>query len=97
LVDLLPAGLEIEEANLIKVNMASVFPWLSPLTAASRLEARDDRFVGAYELEGEGGFTAAYLVRAVSKGSFVMPAPYVEAMYQPQNFKYGKEQTLKIE
>lgn len=97
LVDLLPAGLEIEEPNLLKDNMVSVFPWLETLTPASRLEGRDDRFVGAYELEGEGRFTAAYLVRAVSKGNFIMPAVYCEAMYQPQNFKYGKEQVLKIE
>lgn len=96
LVDLLPAGFEIEEANLLKESLNAAFPWLDNLTPASRIESRDDRFVSAYEFDQQSNFVTAYLVRAVSKGTFTYPAVYVEAMYQPQNFSYGAEQIIKI-
>lgn len=97
LVDLLPAGFEIEDANLLKDNLVATFPWLSSLTPASRFEGRDDRFVSAYEFDNQDNFAVAYLVRAVSKGTFTYPAVYVEAMYQPQNFHYGQAEIIKIQ
>lgn len=91
LVDLLPAGLEIENARLRGGGDVGDFGWLPELTEASSVELRDDRFVAAYELWAERReFTAAYLVRAVTRGSYVQPAPYVEDMYQPFRFARGE-------
>jgi uncharacterized protein YfaS (alpha-2-macroglobulin family) len=94
-VDLLPAGFEIEKAKLVD-NGSSTLSWLPHLSRASRIEGRDDRFVAAFELGDQNDFTTAYLVRAISGGTFTYPATFVEAMYQPQYFKYAKEQQITI-
>lgn len=94
-VDLLPAGFEIEKAKLGD-NDSSTLSWLPHLSRTSRIEGRDDRFVAAFELGEQNHFTTAYLVRATSGGIFTYPATFVEAMYQPQYFKYAKEQQITI-
>jgi uncharacterized protein YfaS (alpha-2-macroglobulin family) len=97
LVDMLPAGFEIENAKLTDEIIAQNFSWLGSLTQASRIEGRDDRFVAAYELGQQSQINAAYLVRAVTSGSFQYPPVYIESMYQPQYFKYGEAQTIQVE
>ena len=47
------------------------------------LRLRDDRYVAAITRLGGSSFRLAYLVRAVTPGSFRLPAPYVEDMYDP--------------
>ncbi|MEQ8813447.1 MAG: alpha-2-macroglobulin [Thalassobaculum sp.] len=90
LVDLLPAGLEIENTRLRNGGDVGDFGWLPELTEARHVEMRDDRFIAAYDLSADRpGFTAAYIVRAVTRGRFVAPAPYVEDMYQPHRFARG--------
>jgi len=90
LVDLLPAGLEIENTRLRNGGDTGDFSWLPELTEARHVEMRDDRFIAAYDLsDRQGTFTAAYIVRAVTRGSYVAPAPYVEDMYQPFRFARG--------
>ncbi len=84
LVDLLPAGWEIENAALGQGEPLESFPWLEELTEAEHREARDDRFVAAIDLTAkQNRFRTAYIVRAVTPGSFVLPGSYVEDMYQP--------------
>ena len=46
LVDLLPAGWEIEAP----ITREETYPFLGPLTKAKTIEARDDRFVAAFDL-----------------------------------------------
>ena len=46
LVDLLPAGWEIEAP----ITDEETYPFLGPLTKAKTIEARDDRFVAAFDL-----------------------------------------------
>lgn len=94
-VDLLPAGFEIETAKLSDSVLEQYFPWLGKLTQASRIEGRDDRFVAAFDSQ-KTDFTAAYVVRAVTKGQFTYPAVYVESMYQPEQFKYGSQERIEI-
>lgn len=90
LVDLLPAGLEIENTRLRNGGDVGDFGWLPELTEPRHVEMRDDRFVAAYDLSsGRDEFTAAYIVRAVTRGRFVAPAPYVEDMYRPYRFARG--------
>ncbi|MGD9592265.1 MAG: hypothetical protein AB7V32_07080, partial [Candidatus Berkiella sp.] len=56
----------------------------------------DDRFMAAFTLSGQTEINAAYIVRAVSKGSFVYPPTLIEAMYQPQFFAYTDEQKIQV-
>lgn len=95
LVDLLPAGFEIDNAKLALDNLETLH-WLGPLTIASRFEGRDDRFMAAFELQAQSEFSAAFMVRAVSAGSFAYPPAFVEAMYQPQFFCYTDEQKIAV-
>jgi uncharacterized protein YfaS (alpha-2-macroglobulin family) len=93
LVDLLPAGFEIESAEQ---NSLADLTWLGTLSKPSRQEGRDDRFMAAFELAEQNDFNVAYMVRAVTSGIFSYPPTYVEAMYQPAFFTYGEEQKIIV-
>jgi uncharacterized protein YfaS (alpha-2-macroglobulin family) len=82
--DPLPAGFEIENPDLSAGGGVSDFSWLS-LDTATHVESRTDQYVAAFRYFSEtGSFTTAYLVRAVSPGSFVLPGATVEDMYRPE-------------
>ena len=89
--DPLPAGLEIDNPNLIRAGDISALDWLE--TAPVRhVEFREDRFVAQVDLrKGDEAaapdrpFRLAYLVRAVSPGRFRHPAASVEDMYRPDH------------
>jgi alpha-2-macroglobulin len=84
-VDLLPAGFEIETATVSKGRSATDYSWLPNLTEATYTEQRDDRFVAALDLKyGARDFTLAYVVRAVTPGEFKYPALFAEDMYEPE-------------
>ena len=86
-VDYVPAGVEIENANLAHGEQNALLVDGVEIRSAmqdSRIkhtEFRDDRFVVAARLEGQNDFF--YRVRVVTPGSFVVPPTYVEDMYQP--------------
>ncbi|MDP2620125.1 MAG: alpha-2-macroglobulin family protein [Hyphomicrobiales bacterium] len=84
-VDMLPAGFEIDNPGLVDSADLSAFAWLAEKPEAAHLEFRDDRFVAALDRKGDEarGFTLAYVVRAVSPGRYVRPAALVEDMYRP--------------
>ncbi|SJZ37119.1 hypothetical protein SAMN02745126_00691 [Enhydrobacter aerosaccus] len=95
LLDLLPAGLEIE--SVVNEDTAKAFPFLPALGATRITEARDDRFFAAFNLgtrpysvwwdeEAQNGYTfhVAYIARAVTAGSFALPAAQVSDMYAPR-------------
>jgi len=84
LVDLLPAGFEIENANLAHSAELARLNWLPELTAVNYSEALDDRYIAAFDLlEGKRQtFTLAYPVQAVSPGSYGLPGAEIEDMYQ---------------
>ena len=91
-VDLLPAGLELENQNLANASAslsnseAEVQNLISRMQQMDiqHLEFRNDRFVAALPVnEGEHA-TLVYLARAVTPGSYTLPAPQVESMYVPQ-------------
>ena len=87
-VDLLPAGFELENERLEGGRDREELRWLGELTPATHEELRDDRYVAAFGLDrwGKQTFKFAYLVRAVSPGKFTLPAVYVEDMYKPTYF-----------
>jgi alpha-2-macroglobulin len=91
-VDLLPAGLELENQNLSD-SSASLGDGADALKESMmdmqqadirHIEFRDDRFVTALALSGYKTETLLYLARAVTPGSYRLPPPQVESMYVPE-------------
>lgn len=92
LVDLLPAGFEIEsvlgpadgqgQPQWDGRRVDGPFAFLGAISYANITESRDDRFVAAVDLRG-AGFTLAYVVRAVTPGAFTNPGAVIEDMYKP--------------
>ncbi|HMH65407.1 MAG TPA: alpha-2-macroglobulin, partial [Rhizomicrobium sp.] len=92
-IDLLPAGLEIEQP--LAGDDAKAYPFVGALTDTNMQDARDDRFVAAFDIgeryrppnrkgpEPTPAFHVAYIARAVSVGHFAMPAAWAEDMYAP--------------
>jgi uncharacterized protein YfaS (alpha-2-macroglobulin family) len=108
LVDRLPAGLEIENPRLVESGDAKGFAWLKTDVSPQHAQFRDDRFVAAFDFFGGSGrrgrgssgeavasATVAYVVRAVTPGSFVHPAATVEDMYRPT--RYARTSAGKLE
>lgn len=93
LVDLLPAGLEIEavlrpeDGRIVNAYSGEAregaFAWLGELTAPRIVEARDDRFVAAADLRDGGRFSFGYIARAVTPGAYALPGAQIEDMYRP--------------
>jgi uncharacterized protein YfaS (alpha-2-macroglobulin family) len=82
--DPLPAGFEIENADLSAGAGMADLSWLTVDTPA-HVEARTDQYVAAFRYVSDtSGFTTAYMVRAVSPGTFVQPGATVEDMYRPE-------------
>jgi alpha-2-macroglobulin len=85
IVDLLPAGLELENARLDDARSARELGWLPSLSRTRHVEYRDDRFVAAFDIGGERrNFAVAYLARAVTPGRYALPAAHIEDMYKPR-------------
>lgn len=102
IVDFLPAGLELENQNLIGSNVSlDSIPGLANLlnnqdsSYIRYQQYRDDRYVAAVDLQNYIGRNLygqrmAYLVRAVTPGSYMVPSPFVESMYRPEKFAIGQ-------
>src|SRR5690606_38190198 len=84
IVDLLPAGFEIENPEL--GDAAELGDIDATLSYPVHTEMRDDRYVAAIDFYagGDRSFALAYLARAVTPGSFVLPPALVEDMYAPE-------------
>jgi uncharacterized protein YfaS (alpha-2-macroglobulin family) len=95
-VDLLPAGFEIENAALGGEDVTKTYGFLPHLSETEFTAARDDRFVAAIDLRGEGRFAVAYLVRAVTPGRYSLPGVFVEDMYRPAYHARGAVSTITI-
>lgn len=99
LLDLLPAGFEIE--SVLNEETAKSFPFLPAITETRIAEARDDRFFASFNmgtrlfqtlwdqsLRNPNSYHVAYIVRAVTPGTFALPATNVSDMYAPR--VYGR-------
>ena len=93
-IDLLPAGLEIEQT--LSGDDGKPYAFLGTLSDTNMADKRDDRYVGAFNIgssyrsdedkkkvEPQPEFHIAYIARAVTTGTFVMPAGVAEDMYLP--------------
>ncbi len=81
--DPLPAGLEIDNPNLLASGDVRSLDWLET-APAEHSEFRTDRFIAAVDWRGSDAFNLAYVVRAVSPGQYHHPAATVEEMYRPE-------------
>lgn len=81
--DPLPAGFEIDNPNLIRSGDIGAFDWLNTANA-EHSEFRADRFIAAVDHRSADPFQLAYVVRAVTPGSYHHPAATVEDMYRAE-------------
>ncbi|MDM2967138.1 MULTISPECIES: alpha-2-macroglobulin [unclassified Citrobacter] len=103
-VDLLPAGLELENQNLanssasLQDSGSEVQNLLNQMQQADiqHMEFRDDRFVAAVAVNQGQPVTLVYLARAVTPGTYQVPIPQVESMYVPQWRATGSTEGLLI-
>ncbi len=111
-VDLLPAGLELENENLANGSAGAIDKVLIDSTPISEWKAdspllhrefRDDRFVAALATgsrydNGRDRARLYYVARAVTPGQYRIPGPLLEDMYDPEARAIGiSTQTMVIE
>ncbi|WP_176057071.1 alpha-2-macroglobulin [Paraburkholderia sp. BCC1876] len=98
-VDRIPAGLEIENANLVqgengdslKVDGINVNEAMQS-NRIQHVEFRDDRFVAAVKL-GWGSLDLFYRARVVTPGQYTVPPLFAQDMYRPEVFGVLDPQT----
>lgn len=99
LVDLLPAGLELENPHLMPAETLEELE-VDGIDLNEAMEKqkedikyqeyRDDRFISALRLEPHHTMRLFYLARVVTPGTYTLPAPYFEDMYRPNLRVIGK-------
>ena len=90
-VDLLPAGMEIENQNLehsmqigdIEIKGEPVWKKMQQVSIQHQ-EYRDDRYVCALVMHPKREYSLFYLLRAVAPGRFSVPPAMAESMYRPE-------------
>ncbi|MCW6506795.1 alpha-2-macroglobulin family protein [Lichenifustis flavocetrariae] len=96
-VDRLPAGLEPETIGLSGDRDTTKFAWLKDLTEPTFTALRDDRYLAGFDLtQGSQTFKVAYVVRAVTPGTYARPGAQVEDMYVPAYFARTDAGTLDV-
>lgn len=82
-VDMLPAGFEIENPRLrSRVDL----PWMKEQSLTpDNMDIRDDRLVFFGRFPRQREYKFYYLLRAVTPGIFTVPPVSAEAMYAPEN------------
>jgi uncharacterized protein YfaS (alpha-2-macroglobulin family) len=94
--DPLAAGFEIDNPNLITGGSVSNLDFLDLATDVAHSEFRQDRFLTAIDRTDNSSFRLAYIVRAVSPGTFHQPAASVEDMYRPDLSAHTDAGTVTI-
>ncbi|MET0867744.1 MAG: alpha-2-macroglobulin family protein, partial [Pseudorhodoplanes sp.] len=96
--DYLPAGLEIDNPRLVSSGDTGTLSWIGLAQAPVNAEFKDDRFTAAFDRKSEDAaiFTVAYVVRAVSPGTYVHPQAFVEDMYNPDRFGRTGSGTITV-
>ena len=88
LIDDVPAGFEIDNPRLVSSGDTGTLDWIENAGTPSFTEFRDVCFAAAFDRRSGDAttFSVAYIVRAVSPGSYVLPQAVVEDMYRPDRF-----------
>ncbi len=95
IVDMLPAGLEIENPRLAssaKIN------WLDKnIFSPDYMDIRDDRLMLFSNFEDSGDHTFYYALRVVSRGTFALPQIKAECMYAPEVYSLSSGGTVIVD
>ncbi len=94
--DPLPAGFEIDNPNLIDGGSTSQLGWLNTTRNSEHSEFRQDRFISQVNWTSSSPLRLAYIVRAISPGTFHHPAASVEDMYRPDFRAWTDAGTVEI-
>jgi uncharacterized protein YfaS (alpha-2-macroglobulin family) len=89
-VDLIPAGFELENQNLVHslkldhytIGSEAIIDRISSASIKFQ-QWREDRYMAAIDLLGYGTQRLYYLLRAVTPGEYQVPPSYAEDMYRP--------------
>jgi alpha-2-macroglobulin len=97
LTDYVPAGFEIDNPRLVSSGDTGTLDWIEHVGSPVHTEFRDDHFTAAFERRKDDPttYSVAYVVRAVSPGTYVLPQAVVEDMYRPDRF--GRTETGAVE
>lgn len=101
-IDLLPAGLIIENQNLggSSVDISSLEVEGEAISVAPEVahqEFREDRYIAALALQKGQPIRLYYLVRASAPGQYLVPPTYVEDMFNPIDHGIGVTAELIID
>jgi uncharacterized protein YfaS (alpha-2-macroglobulin family) len=97
IADLLPAGFEIEATlHPNDGGNTGAYSFLGELAEPKIAEARDDRYVAAIDLYDRNAARVAYIIRAVTPGSFAAPGANAEDMYRPDAFGRTASQRITV-
>jgi len=92
ITDLLPMGLEIENARL---STSASLPWIKQRIQPDYVDIRDDRINIFLTVKPEE-YRYYYTTRAVTVGTFAVPAVRIEAMYNPDIFSEANRSKMRI-
>jgi uncharacterized protein YfaS (alpha-2-macroglobulin family) len=97
-IDLIPAGFELENqhlSNSLKIDSFKIagqtIEAMQQHNQVKYQEFLDDRFVAALDLHKNKPEHLFYLIRAVTTGVYTNPPPYAEDMYRPYIRSIGRE------
>ena len=100
LVDRIPGGFEIENPKLVTGSDVKTLSWLPYARGVEHSQFKDDRFLAAfnmsrvYKKKKPATLTTAYIVRAVSPGTYTHPAATIEDMYRLD--RYARTAASKV-
>ncbi len=84
ITDWVPAGFELENPHINGIDPVTALKWVGERSATEHTAYRNDRFIAALSRKNtEGNYRVAYVVRAVTVGSYTVPPAKVEDMYRP--------------
>lgn len=92
IMDLIPAGFEIENMRLSKGN----FSWVKGLSSSQHMDVRDDRAIYYTSIKANKKQTFTYLCRVVNQGTFLLPPLGSEAMYDHELNSYVSGDTVFV-
>lgn len=90
--DMLPAGLEIENARL---NTLPEIKWIKNNAEPDYMDIRDDR-INLFTNAGKEAKTFYYMVRAVSPGTYQLGPVQADAMYNGAYHSYNGSGVVKV-